>query len=521
MTKTKQTTQSALIIIFFTLSSKLIGFIREVLIAAKFGSSMETDSYFIAITATGLIIGLISNAISTTFIPVISEVEAKEGKIGKIEHTNNMINIVFVITIILLIIGWIASPIIVRIVARGFVGEQFDLTVKLNRIAMPMILFSGIVGVLTGFLHSENKFATPAALGFSRNLVYIVFLLFFSSKFGIVGLMVASTIAVASQVIILIPDAIKSGLKYKFEFDLKDVYVKRILMLSVPVLISVAINDLNAIVDRTLASSLEVGSISALNYANRLINLILGVFITAVTTVIFPLLSKESNDGNIDNLKTVMGHGINIIMIMIIPASVGMIALAKPIIEIAFQRGSFDVIATQMSSQALMFYSIGLLGMSVTLLLNRVYYSLQDTKTPMVNGAISVVFNIVLNLILVKFMAHSGLALATSIATTIATLLLLYGLKKKIGSLGTKGYITTFLKTGLASGVMGVVAYIIYHGMYGGLGVSKLYNLVSLLVAVGLAIIVYGVLCYLLKIEEVRDIVDKIKELIKQFKRKF
>ncbi|WP_352419468.1 murein biosynthesis integral membrane protein MurJ [Proteiniborus sp.] len=516
MTKSRQATKSALIIVFFTFGSKLIGFIREMLIASKFGSSMETDSYFIAITATGLIIGLISNAISTTFIPVITEVEAKEGKIGKIEHTNNMINVVFIISIILLIIGWIASPIIVRIVARGFVGEQFDLTVKLNRIAMPMILFSGIVGVLTGFLHSENKFATSSALGFPRNLVYIVFLLFFSSKFGIVGLMVASTIAVASQVIILIPDAIKSGFKYKLIFDFKDVYVKRILILSVPVLISVAINDLNAIVDRTLASSLEVGSISALNYANRLINLILGVFITAVTTVIFPLLSKESNDGNIDNLKIVMGRGINIIMIMIIPASVGMIALAKPIIEIAFERGSFDVIATQMSSQALMFYSIGLLGMSVTLLLNRVYYSLQDTKAPMVNGAISVGFNIILSLILVKFMAHSGLALATSIATTIATILLLYGLKKKIGSLGTKGYITTFLKTGLASGVMGVVAYLIYHGLYRMLGVSKLYNLISLLMAVGAGVVVYLILCYVFKVEEVGNVVGKVKRRLKR-----
>lgn len=512
MTKRKQATQSALIIIFFTLSSKLIGFIREVLIAAKFGSGMETDSYFVAITATGLIIGLVSNAIATTFIPVMSEVEAKEGRMGKLEHTNNMINVIFILSVILLILGWIASPVIVRILAKGFVGEQFELTVKLNRIAMPMILFSGIVGVLTGFLHSENKFATSSALGFPRNFVYIIFLLFFSSKYGIVGLMVASTIAVASQVIILIPDAIKSGFKYKLTADIKDIYVRRILILSIPVLISVAINDLNAIVDRTLASSLEVGSISALNYANRLINLVLGVFISAVTTVIFPLLSSESNNGNLDGLKRVMGNGINIIMIMTVPASVGMIALAKPIIEIAFQRGSFDVVATMMSSQALRFYSIGLVAMALNPLFARVYYSLQDTKTPMLNGAISVLINIILNLILVRYMAHSGLALATSIATTIATIMLLYGLKKKIGSLGTKGYITTLLKTGLASGIMGLVAYLIYQVMYEVLGVSKLYNLVSLLVAIGVGVIVYLVLCYVFKVDEVREVVGKVKD---------
>ena len=210
-------------------------------------------------------------------------------------------------------------------------------------------------------------------------------------------------------------------------------------------------------------------------------------------------------------MKKIMGYGINLILLITVPATVGLIVLATPIVEIAFQRGAFDTTATLMTSQALTFYSIGLVAMALRLLLTRVYYSLQDTKTPMVNGAVSVVFNIVLNLILIKFMAHSGLALATSIATTIATILLLYGLKKKIGSLGTKGYITTFLKTGLASGIMGLVAYLIYHGMCGLLGVSKLYNLISLLVAVLIAAIIYVALCYVFKVEEVRDVVDKIK----------
>jgi putative peptidoglycan lipid II flippase len=133
----------------------------------------------------------------------------------------------------------------------------------------------------------------------------------------------------------------------------------------------------------------------------------------------------------------------------------------------------------------------------------------------MINGAISVGFNIVLNLILVQYMGHAGLAFATSIATTIATILMFYGLKKKIGSLGTLSYIKCGLKAGLASAIMGVVAYVVYHGLYSILGVSKLYNLISLLVAVVLAVIVYGVLCYLFGIEEVRDIVDKVINKIK------
>lgn len=289
--------------------------------------------------------------------------------------------------------------------------------------------------------------------------------------------------------------------------------------LSLPVLIGASINDLNAIVDRTLASSLITGSISALNYANRLKSLILGVFISAITTVIFPLLAKESNSGNVKGMKKIMGYGVNLILLITIPATVGLTVLAKPIVEVAFQRGEFDATATLMTSQALIFYSVGLVSMALRLLITRVYYSLQDTKTPMINGAISVGLNIILNLILVKYMAHAGLAFATSIATTIATLLMFYGLKKKIGSLGTKSYITTFVKSGLASAVMGVVAYSIYHELYGLLGVSKLYNLISLLAAVGIGVIVYGVLCYVFGIKEVKEIVGKIKfEIIRRIK---
>jgi putative peptidoglycan lipid II flippase len=164
-----------------------------------------------------------------------------------------------------------------------------------------------------------------------------------------------------------------------------------------------------------------------------------------------------------------------------------------------------------MTTSALVFYSLGVVASSLRLLTTRVYYSLQDTKTPMVNGGLSVGLNIVLSLILVRFMAHAGLAFATSISSTAAVLLMFYGLKKKIGSLGTKGYIATFVKSALASVVMGAVAYLVYNGLYGVLGVSKLYNLISLLVAVGIGTVVYGLLCYVFGIDEVRNVVAKIR----------
>jgi len=259
-----------------------------------------------------------------------------------------------------------------------------------------------------------------------------------------------------------------------------------------------------------LASSLVAGSISALNYATRLNGLILGVFITAITTVIFPLLSKEFSNHNIKGVKSIMGYGIKLILIITIPAAVGLIVLSTPIVEVAFERGEFDSVATVMTSKALIFYAIGLVAMALRLLIDRVYFSLQDTKTPMINGAISVVFNIVLNFILVQFMGHAGLVFATSIATTIATLLMFYGLKK-IGSLGTMSYIKCGVKSGFASAIMGIVAYLIYHELYKILGAAKLHNLIALLAAASSGVVIYVVLCYVLGIDEVKDIVNKLK----------
>ncbi len=514
MSKSKKAAKSAIIIMIFSLGSKFLGFLREVLIASKFGAGMETDTYFVAMTATSLITNLISNAISTTFIPVLSEIESKEGKENKFRHTNNMINIIFVFSLLLVFMGFIASPLLVKMLAKGFYGEQFNLAVKLVRIGLPMIVFSCILGVTTGFLQSEQRYTSSAAAGFPLNFVIIFYLIFLSAAFGIKGLMFATVIATLSQILIQIPETKRTGFRYKFIFYLKDKYIKKVIFLSLPVFVGIAINDLNAIVDRTLASSLVEGSISALSYANKLNSLILGVFVTAITTVIFPLLAEESNNDNIKGMKKIMGYGVNIILLITIPATVGLIVLAKPIVEVAFQRGEFDVTATLMTSKALIFYSLGLVAMALRLLITRVYYSLQDTKTPMINGAISAVFNIVLNLILVKFMAHAGLAFATSIATTIATLLIFYDLKKKIGSLGTKSYIKCGLKSGLASAIMGIAAEIVYKGLYSILGVSKLYNLISLLFAAGIGVIVYVVLCYIFGIEEIKEIVGKVKNIV-------
>jgi len=191
--------------------------------------------------------------------------------------------------------AWISSPFIIKILTSGFRDSQFKLAVLMMRIGLPAMLFASIQGVYRGYLQSELVFTESAAAQFPLNFVYIFYLIFLSSIFGIKGLMVASVVATASQILIQIPGMKKSGYSYKFILDFKDKYVKKIVYLIPPVIISVGVNDLNVIIDRSLASNLVDGSISALTYASRLDRLTATIFITAITTVIFPILSAEAN----------------------------------------------------------------------------------------------------------------------------------------------------------------------------------------------------------------------------------
>ena len=186
----------------------------------------------------------------------------------------------------------------------------------------------------------------------------------------------------------------------------------------------------------------------------------------AITTVVFPMLSRAFSEENYLQVKKIMGLGINIILIITIPATIGILVLAEPMVKIFFERGAFTETATIMTSKALVFYSIGLIGSSIRMLLNRVYYSFQDTRSPMINGITAVAANIGLNLLLIDSMGHAGLALATSISTTFASLLLFINIRKQLGKIGIRQYLNCFFKSLFASIIMGIVVYLIYFKHY-------------------------------------------------------
>lgn len=542
MNKVKKVAKSAINIMIFVLLSKLLGFFRDIIMASKFGSGYETDAYFVASTACDFIIGIIGYAISITMIPFFSSMRedtngrhAKEkllltmsaidfrffniaGNRNKISFTsqyaldsranrnnymNNILNITILFALTITIITWICSPLIIKILAKGFIGQQFLLAVTLSRIGSPMIILMACTSVFTGFLHGNEKFNATAAIGIPYNMVFIVFLIFFSNRFGIKGLMVASIIAVLTQLLLLITSAYKLKFSYKVKIDFKDKNLRDTCYLIFPIVLGSMVDKINTIIDKTLASELVQGSISALNYANRINSLILSAFVMTITTVIYPMLSKEFADKNVKYAKAILKKSMNVILIIVIPTTIGIIVLAFPIIRLLFERGAFDSNATKMTSLALIAYSFGLVGVSLRNIFNKAFYSLKDTKAPMKNGVLAIAINIILNLILIKPMAHIGLALATSIAEICGAILLFLSLRKRIGSIGIKYYTIYITKLGICAGVMGIVVYFINTSL-NYLSQGFFLRLISLIICIFFGAIIYLALCYIFGIEDVK-----------------
>lgn len=512
MTKSEKTFKFIIVTIILAFVSKLLGLLREILIAAKFGAGNESDTFFIALSAVTIFTALLTQSLNTAIVPVLSKAEVVEGKKENKKYINNLLNIILLISLVMFLLLWILAPLIMKIMAYGFDEDQFLLVVRLFRTGLLAIFFSAAAGVFRGYLQSESMFIELAISQIPYNFVFIIYLLLASHIFGIDGLMVVSIIAVGSQLLIILLSIKSLGYKYKCIIDFKNKYIKNTLHLMFPVLFSVAVSDLNKMIDRSLASMLPSGSISALNYGSRINSLVINIFITAISTVFFSMISKEAAKSDYKALKKTMVKGIDSILLITIPVMVLVVIFALPIVKIIFERGSFDETASFMTASALRFYSIGMVGMALKPFLYRVFYSLHDTKTPMIYGLIAIGFNIVFNLILVCFMNHNGLALGTSLAAIISAFLLLYSLRRKIGDVGNIQMLKCGLKSLVASLIMGVIAYLVYEMLESAMGGGILLDLVVLLGSVGIGAFVYMVSIYILKVEEMNWTIDLIKK---------
>ncbi|EQK45980.1 integral membrane protein MviN [[Clostridium] bifermentans ATCC 19299] len=508
--------KSAFWLMVVTMLSKVLGFGREIILGYFYGTGMYSDVYIVSMNIPLVIFASIGTALITTFIPLYQEVLSDKGEERALKFSNNIMSIVVILSIILGVFGYIFAEPLVKLFAMHYTGEKLILAVKFVRIMIGGVVFIGLSNLMTSYLQIQGNFTIPGMIGFPNNIIIITSIILSAVTGNIYILAIGTLIGMLSQFLFQVPFAIKKGYKFKPTIDFKDEYLKKMLWLVMPVLIGVAVNQINAMVDRSLASGLEDGVITALNNANRLNGFVMGMFIATLGAVIYPTLSKLSTENNKEKFAESVANSVNCVNLLVVPASVGAMILATPVVRILFERGAFNDRSTTLTATALVFYSVGMVGFGLRDILGKVFYSLKDTKTPMVNGIIAVILNIVLNIALVKVMGHGGLALATSLSAIICIILLFISLKKKIGYYGQDKIRSTFIKTVVASLVMGVVTYFVYKFLFGILGLGFIQEAISLGVSIAIGGAIYLALIIVFKVEEVNMAIDMIKKKLKR-----
>lgn len=508
--------KSAFWLMVVTMLSKVLGFGREIILGYFYGTSAYSDVYIVSMNIPLVIFASIGTALTTTFIPLYQEVLNEQGEKRALKFSNNIMSIVVILSIIIGVFGYIFAEPLVKLFAVHYTGEKLILAVKFVRIMIGGVVFTGLSNLMASYLQIKGNFTIPGMVGFPYNVVIISSIILSAITKNIYILAMGTLIAMASQFLFQVPFAIKQGYKFKGTINLKDEYLKKMLWLVMPVLIGVAVNQVNTMVDRSLASGLGDGIITALNNAYRLNGFVMGLFISTLGAVIYPTLSKLSTENNKEKFAESVANSVNCVNLLVVPASIGAMILATPVVRILFERGAFNDRSTTLTATALVFYSIGMVGFGLRDILGKVFYSLKDTKTPMINGVIAVILNIVLNIVLVKVMGHGGLALATSLSALICIILLFISLKKKIGYYGQDKIRSTFIKTLIASIVMGVVTYFTYKFLFGILGLGFIQEAISLGVSIVVGAVIYLGLIIVFKVEEINMAIDMIKQKLKR-----
>lgn len=500
-------------IMVITLVSKIIGFLRDAMIASAFGATYQNDAYIMSLTIPNILFGIFGAAITTTFIPILSESYSKNDKESMFEFANSIMNILLLISCILFLIGWFTTPELVKVIAPKFTGKRYDLTVALTKLSIINIIFLSMTSGFTAILQTMDDFTAPALLGIVMNIPIILYIMF-GSKQGIVGLTVVTMLGNGIQILIQIPWLIKNKYKYRFRVNLKDSRINKMLLLIAPVIIGTGVNQINSLVQNNMASGLAEGSIAALDYANKLHGMIYFTFAAAIVTVIYPSLSRDGSSSDFTSFKEHMTTAVNNINLILLPSAIGLIILRVPIISILFMHGKFDERGVSLTSAALFYLVMGMVFWGIRDVFNRAFYAIQDTKTPMINGVIGVVANIILSIVLVKGMGIGGLTFATSLSALISCLLLIKDLRKRIGSINGMEMLVTGLKILFSAAVMGVIVYILNSVM-----AHRLTNLkgemVSLCACLVVGGLVYSVMLILLKVKEFSGMISILKTKLK------
>lgn len=449
-----------------TLLSRILGFVRDAVIARVFGAGLMTDAFFVAFKIPNLLRRLFAEgAFSQAFVPILAEYKNRRGTADTRALIDHVAAVLTVALVLVTAVGMVAAPLIVSVSAPGFVAtpEKFDLTVDLLRVVFPYILFIALTACAGGILNTWSRFAVPAFTPVLLNLSFIGFALFAAPWFDppVMALAWAVFVGGALQLAFQLPFLARIGMLPRLRLNFRDEGVRRVLKQMAPAVFGVSVGQISLLINTIFASFLVTGSVTWLYFADRLMEFPAGLLGVALGTILLPSLAKCHAEQSVQAYSDLLDWGLRLTLLLAVPAAAGLALLAVPLVTTLFHYGAFtdtDVIHTR---NAVIAYSIGLVGLIAVKVLAPGFYARQDIRTPVRIALITLIFTQLLNLLLIWDLRHAGLALSISLGACLNAALLLRGLRRGGIYMPQPEWGVFVLKLTLAVYAMGAVLWVL------------------------------------------------------------
>ena len=509
-----------------TITSRILGLARDQVIAFYFGAGDANDAFRVASRIPNLVRDLFAEgAMSAAFVPTFTRQLTLQGRERSWLLASSVINALLVVTGVIVVIGIVFAEPLVRLFASEFsaVPGKIELTIYLTRIVFPFLTLVAVAAVLMGMLNSLGHFFIPALSPAMFNVAVIVMSLTLIPFASSIGLQPITIVAIATlvggvgQLVIQWPPLRKEGFRYRPVLDLRDEGLHRVLLLMGPGTIGMAATQINVFVNTVLATGEGTGAVSWLDFAFRLMYLPIGLFGVSIATAATPAISRMVAEQDFARIRSTLASALGLMLFLNLPATVGLIILARPIVGVIFEHGEFTASDTINTAAALQLYAIGLIGYSIVRIISPTFYAVGRSRIPVMVSAASVVVNIALNVWLVRTLGYRGLALGTSITAIVNASVQLFLLRRELHGIEGSRIAASFARVIAASAAMGAVTWGAHALMLGLLpGDSLVTQILRLLVTISLSLAALAAVAQVLRIQEFGEARDLILGRLKR-----
>ncbi|MCC7126356.1 MAG: murein biosynthesis integral membrane protein MurJ [Acidobacteria bacterium] len=450
------------------MTSRILGLVREQVLAYYFGAGDAMDAFRVAFRVPNLLRDLFAEgAMSAAFVPTFTSYLTRDGRPRAWALANSVLNGLIAVTAVLVVVGFLLAPLLVRTFAGDFalVPGKLELTIYLARLVLPFLTFVAMAAALMGMLNALGHFFVPAVAPATFNLASIVMVMAlvpFADTLGVQPIVIVAAATIVgglAQVALQWPALVREGFRYQPRIDVHDEGLRRVLLLMGPGTVGLAATQINIFVNTILATSEGSGAVSWLEYAFRLMYLPIGLFGVSVATASTPAVSRLVVTREFGRVRETIAHAISLMLLLNVPATIGLVVLAEPIVRVIFEHGRFTEADTLSTASALRFYAGGLIGYSVVRIVSPAFYAMGQARTPVMVSVTSVAVNVALNIWLVQWMGFRGLALGTTITAILNAAIQLTLLGRTLHGVNLAHITNTFVRVLAASLVMGVVAW--------------------------------------------------------------